>query len=245
MDYYLMLEADMVCIGIIGAMDQEINSLIRQMEDREEKTIAGMTFYKGVLWNIDTVIVKSGVGKVNMAICTQLLIDLYEVDMLINTGIAGGLYKDLEVGDIVISSDAMQHDVNVTSRGFAPGEIPFMDSYIFKADPELASMAKEVCQIVNPEIKCYIGRVLTGDQFISDNAKRAELIDTFQGYCVEMEGAAMAQVAALNKVPFVIIRAISDKADEDARILVESFEEKAILHTLKLLAAMFIKMGKR
>ena len=103
MDYYLILEADMVCIGIIGAMDQEINSLIREMEDREEKTIAGMTFYKGVLWNIDTVIVKSGVGKVNMAICTQLLIDLYEVDMLINTGIAGGLYKDLEVGDIVIS----------------------------------------------------------------------------------------------------------------------------------------------
>ena len=235
----------MVCIGIIGAMDQEIDALIRQMKDKEEKTMAGMTFHRGKLWNNEAVVVKSGVGKVNMAVCTQLMIDLYEVDILINTGIAGGLHKDIEVGDIVISSDAMQHDVDVTSRGFKPGEIPFMESSVFKADPELAAMAKEACEIVNPEIACYIGRVVTGDQFISDNRKKAEIIEKFDACCAEMEGAAMAQVAVLNKVPFVIIRAISDKADDQAKVLVKEFEEKAIVHTLKLLAAMFIKMGKR
>ena len=235
----------MVCIGIVGAMDQEVNCLIQEMKDVEEKTFSGMTFHRGVLWDIDTVVVKSGVGKVNIAVCTQLLIDIYEVDLLINTGIAGGLLKDIDIGDIVISSDAVQHDVDVTMRGFKPGEIPFMETSVFRADPELAAMAMEACQIVNPDIGCYLGRVLTGDQFICDNDKKAELVKTFDGYCVEMEGAAMAQVAALNKVPFVIIRAISDKADDDAVVLVKEFEKKAIIHTLKLLAAMFIKMKKR
>lgn len=235
----------MVCIGIIGAMKKEIEALLSQMEDREDKTMAGMTFHRGRLWNNEVVLAKCGVGKVNVAICTQLLIDLYEVDMLINTGIAGGLYKDINVGDIVISSDAVQHDVDVTGRGFAPGEIPFMETSVFKADPELVAMAKKACEIVNPDIACYVGRVATGDKFISDNAEKAALVETFNAYCAEMEGAAMAQVAVLNKVPFVIIRAMSDKADNQARILVTEFEDKAIMHTLKLLAAMFIMMGRR
>jgi adenosylhomocysteine nucleosidase len=235
----------MVCIGIIGAMDKEIEALLSQMEDREDKTMAGMTFHRGRLWNNEVVLVKCGVGKVNVAICTQLLIDLYEVDMLINTGIAGGLYKDIDVGDIVISSDAVQHDVDVTGRGFAPGEIPFMETSVFKADPELVAMAKKACEIVNPDIACYVGRVATGDKFVSDNAQKAALVEIFNAYCTEMEGAAMAQVAVLNKVPFVIIRAMSDKADDQARVLVTEFEDKAIMHTLKLLAAMFIMMGKR
>lgn len=235
----------MVCIGIIGAMDKEINALLSQLKDIEEKTMAGMTFHRGVLWDNDVVIVKCGVGKVNMAVCTQLLIDLYEVDMLINTGIAGGLHKDIRVGDIVISSDAVQHDVDVTGRGFKPGEIPFMETSVFKADPELVAMAKMACGVVNPDIGCFVGRVVTGDQFISDSVWRADLIEKFDACCVEMEGAAMAQVAVLNKVPFVIIRAVSDNADDDAKVLVEAFEDKAIVHLLKLLAAMFIMMGKK
>ena len=235
----------MVCIGIIGAMDKEINALLSQLKDVEEKTMAGMTFHRGKLWDNDAVIVKCGVGKVNMAVCTQLLIDLYEVDMLINTGIAGGLHKDINVGDIVISSDAMQHDVDVTGRGFKPGEIPFMETSVFKADPELVAMAELACRIVNPDIGCFVGRVVTGDQFVSDAAKRAEIIKNFEPCCVEMEGGAMAQVAVLNKVPFLIVRAVSDKADDEARVLVEAFEDQAIVHLLKLLAAMFIMMGKK
>ncbi len=233
----------MVCIGIIGAMEEEVAALIHQIEDDEVKTMAGMTFHRGTLWKQQAVVVQSGVGKVNIAICTQILIDVYEVDMVINTGVAGGLYKEINVGDIVISSDAVQHDFDVTGLGYKKSVIPGLDSSVFQADSELASMAKEACELVNPEIQCFIGRIVTGDQFISDNKKRAELIEEFDGYCAEMEGAAMAQVASLNKKPFVIIRAISDKADNSAPVSYKEFEEQAIIHTVKLLAAMFLKMG--
>lgn len=235
----------MVCIGVIGAMEEEVASLIHQMEDADEKVIAGMKFYRGRLWNQDAVVVQSGVGKVNMAICTQILVNVYEVDMLINTGVAGGLYKDINVGDIVISSDALQHDFDVTGLGYKKSEIPGLETSVFQADPELVDMAKDACEIVNPEIQCFVGRVVTGDQFISDNKTRAYLIDQFGGYCAEMEGASMAQVATLNKVPFVIIRAISDKADDSAPVSYETFEQQAIIHTVKLLAAMFLKMSRK
>ena len=221
----------MVCIGVIGAMEEEVASLINQMEDAESKTMAGMTFNKGKLWNQDAVVVQSGIGKVNMAICTQILVNIYGVDMLINTGVAGGLYKDINVGDIVISSDALQHDFDVTGLGYKKSVIPGMETSVFTADTELVEMAKEACEIVNPEIQCFVGRVVTGDQFISDNGTK-------------MEGASMAQVATLNKIPFVIIRAISDKADNSAPVAYETFEEQAIVHTVKLLAAMFLKMSK-
>ena len=210
----------MVCIGVIGAMEEEVSSLINQMEDAESKTMAGMTFYKGTLWNQDTVVVQSGIGKVNMAICTQILVNIYGVDMLINTGVAGGLYKDINVGDIVISSDALQHDFDVTGLGYKKSVIPGMETSVFTAD------------------------TVTGDQFISDNDTKAALVKDYDGYCAEMEGASMAQVATLNKVPFVIIRAISDKADNSAPVAYETFEEQAIVHTVKLLAAMFLKMSK-
>ena len=222
----------MVCIGVIGAMEEEVASLINQMEDAESKTMAGMTFNKGKLWNQDAVVVQSGIGKVNMAICTQILVNIYGVDMLINTGVAGGLYKDINVGDIVISSDALQHDFDVTGLGYKKSVIPGMETSVFTADTELV------------EIQCFVGRVVTGDQFISDNGTKAALVKDYDGYCAEMEGASMAQVATLNKIPFVIIRAISDKADNSAPVAYETFEEQAIVHTVKLLAAMFLKMSK-
>ena len=162
----------MVCIGVIGAMEEEVASLINQMEDAESKTMAGMTFNKGKLWNQDAVVVQSGIGKVNMAICTQILVNIYGVDMLINTGVAGGLYKDINVGDIVISSDALQHDFDETGLGYKKSVIPGMETSVFTADTELVEMAKEACEIVNPEIQCFVGRVVTGDQFISDKEKK-------------------------------------------------------------------------
>ena len=167
-----------------------------------------MTFNKGKLWNQDAVVVQSGIGKVNMAICTQILVNIYGVDMLINTGVAGGLYKDINVGDIVISSDALQHDFDVTGLGYKKSVIPGMETSVFTADT------------------------------------KAALVKDYDGYCAEMEGASMAQVATLNKIPFVIIRAISDKADDSAPVAYETFEEQAIVHTVKLLAAMFLKMSK-
>jgi adenosylhomocysteine nucleosidase len=128
-----MEEEDMVCIGVIGAMEEEVASLINQMEDAESKTMAGMTFNKGKLWNQDAVVVQSGIGKVNMAICTQILVNIYGVDMLINTGVAGGLYKDINVGDIVISSDALQHDFECYSGN---GDIRIYSRHRISGDGE-------------------------------------------------------------------------------------------------------------
>lgn len=233
----------MKIIGVIGAMEEEVSLLIGQMKNKETKTIAGMEFNKGKLWDIDAVIVKSGIGKVNMAICTQILVDVYKVTAVINTGVAGGLYEKLNVGDIVISSDVVQHDMDATGFGYKPGQIPRMDAFSFPADKDLVKLAEQSCKIVNSDIQCFVGRVATGDQFISSNEKKQWIIDNFQAYCAEMEGGAMAQTAYLNKVPFVVIRAISDKADNSATVTYEEFEKQAIVHTMKLLTAMFLKMA--
>ena len=228
-------------IGIIGAMEEEVSMLIDAMEEKTESNFAGMTFYQGGLRKKNTVVVQSGIGKVNMAVCTQILIDRFHVTHLINTGVAGGLYKDIEVGDIVISSDALQHDMDATGFGYEPGIIPRMEVSIFEADREMIRTAKEVCSEVNPDIRCFIGRVVSGDQFISDNDKKHELIENFDGYCAEMEGAAMAQAAYLNQIPFLIVRAISDKADQEAPGNYEEFEKMAILHIVRLVLGILDK----
>lgn len=230
-------------IGVIGAMEEEVSMLIGQMKNKETKVMAGMEFNRGKLWDIDAVIVKSGIGKVNMAICTQILVDVYKVTAVINTGVAGGLYEKLNVGDIVISTDVVQHDMDATGFGYKPGQIPRMDVFSFPADKELAKLAVESCRLVNTDIQCFTGRVATGDQFISSNEKKQWIIDNFDAYCAEMEGGAMAQTAFLNNIPFVVIRAISDKADNSATVTYEEFEQQAIVHTMKLLAAMFLKMA--
>ena len=230
-------------IGVIGAMEEEVSMLIGQMKNKETKVMAGMQFNKGKLWDIDAVIVKSGIGKVNMAICTQILVDVYNVTAVINTGVAGGLYEKLNVGDIVISSDVVQHDMDATGFGYKPGQIPRMDVFSFPADKDLVKLAVDSCNLVNTDIQCFTGRVATGDQFISSNEKKQWIIDNFDAYCAEMEGGAMAQTAFLNNIPFVVIRAISDKADNSATVTYEEFEQQAIVHTMKLLAAMFLKMA--
>ena len=229
-------------IGIIGAMPDEVEQLIGQMTDSAKKTMAGMDFYNGSLWGKKAVVVKSGIGKVNMAACTQILASIYGVDALINTGVAGGLYGPITIGDIVISSDTLQHDMDATGFGYDLGVIPQMEQSVFYGDQNLIAKAKEACEEVNPEISVYVGRVLSGDQFISSDEKKNDLIQQFQGYCAEMEGAAMSQVAYLNQIPFVVIRAISDKADHSATMNYNEFEEQAIIHTVRLLKAMFAKL---
>lgn len=229
-------------IGIIGAMPEEVAQLIEQMEEAKKATIAGMDFYDGELWNKKTVVVKSGIGKVNMAACTQILASIYKVTALINTGVAGGLYAPINIGDIVLSADTLQHDMDATGFGYDPGVIPQMEQSIFYGDRDLIAKAKEACEEVNPDISVYVGRVVSGDQFISSDEKKAFLIEQFNGYCAEMEGAAMAQIAYLNDIPFVIVRAISDKADHSASMNYNDFEEQAIIHTIRLLKAMFSKI---
>lgn len=222
-------------IGIIGAMEEEVAALKRTMEVAEVIEKAAMTFVRGTLCGKDVVVVRSGIGKVNAGICAQILVDLFHVDCLINTGVAGSLDAQISIGDIVISTDAVQHDMDVSALGDSVGQIPRMDTFAFPADEALREAAKMANEEVNPDIQTYTGRVVSGDQFISSAEKKEYLVETFGGKCAEMEGAAMAQTAYLNKVPYVIIRAISDKADNSAEMDYPTFEKHAIEHLLRLM----------
>ncbi len=224
-------------IGIIGAMEEEIALLKEKMEIEVIVKKASMEFYQGTLKDREIVVVRSGIGKVNAGLCAQILVDVFNVNRLINTGIAGSLKAEINIGDIVISSDALQHDMDARNFGYARGEIPRMNTVSFPADPELISTAKAACEEANPDIKAFVGRIVTGDQFIAERSVKNEIASWTEGYCTEMEGAAIAQAAYLNKVPFVIVRAISDKADDSASMDYPTFEQQAILHSVKLIEA--------
>lgn len=224
-------------LGIIGAMDVEVAEVKEAMQGVEVKNVAGMDFYKGMLKGKEAVVVRSGIGKVNAAMCTQILVDYYHVDAVINTGIAGSLKNEIEIGDVVLSTDTVQHDMDATGFGYPVGQIPQMEEFSFPADEALIKLAEKCCKEVNPEIGVFTGRVVSGDQFVSDQVKKDWIAETFGGFCTEMEGAAIAQTAYLNKVPFLIIRAISDKADNSATMDYDEFEEKAVRHSVNLILA--------
>lgn len=229
-------------IGIIGAMEEEVQGLKAVMEDVRTDFKAGMKFVCGKLSGRDVVVVRSGIGKVNAAICAQILIDVYGVTTILNTGIAGGLYKDIEIGDMVISKEAMYHDVDATGFGYEKGVIPRMEVSVFPADKFLAEKALRTAERVNSDIRTFFGRIVTGDQFIAAGEKRKVLAEEFQGYCAEMEGAAIAHTAYLNGVKFLIIRAISDKADNSASMDYKEFEEKAIARSLRLVTELISEL---
>jgi adenosylhomocysteine nucleosidase len=222
-------------LGIIGAMEVEVSSLKNEMENSEVKTVANMDFHKGKINGKDVVVVKSGIGKVNAAICTQILKDIYDVNAVVNTGVAGSLNNDIDICDIVISNKAQQHDMDVTPLGYEKGIIPDMKESVFCADEQLVNMATESIEELNLDIKVFKGKVLSGDQFIGNAEKKEELKSAFKGDCAEMEGAAIAQTAYLNNIPFLIIRAISDKADGGAEMDYPAFEKKAAENSIKLL----------
>lgn len=221
-------------IGIIGAMELEVESLKAELSVSRIEKKAGMEFFEGTLNGAKVVIVRSGVGKVNAALCTQILADLFQVTHIINTGVAGSLNAKLDIGDILISTDALHHDVDATIFGYRLGEVPQLGIREFPADERLAKLAKEACEKTNPDIKAVLGRVVSGDQFISSKEVKTHLIEAFHGDCAEMEGASIAHGAYLNNIPFVIIRAISDKADDSAEMDYPVFEAAAAKHSAAL-----------
>ena len=225
-------------IGIIGAMDLEVDSLKAEMTVSKVEKRAGMEFFEGTLNGASVVIVRCGIGKVNAALCAQLLADQFQVTHIINTGVAGSLNAKLDIGDILISSDALQHDMDVTILGYQPGEVPQLGLREFPADKRLAELAKTACEKANPDICVMFGRVVSGDQFISSKEVKNRLIQQFAGDCTEMEGAAIAQAAYLNDIPFVIIRAISDKADDSSEMDYPTFEAAAAKHSAALVKEM-------
>lgn len=224
----------MAKIGIIGAMELEVEQLKKEMTLERVETRANMDFCEGTLNGTPVVIVQCGIGKVNAALCVQILADLFEVTHVINTGVAGSLNAKLDIGDILISKDALHHDMDVTIFGYQPGEVPQMGFREFPADERLVTLAKQACEKVNPDINVVTGRVVSGDQFISSKEVKERLISTFQGDCAEMEGASIAHGAYLNNLPFVIIRAISDKADDSAEMDYPTFEAAAAKHSAAL-----------
>ncbi len=171
----------------------------------------------------------------NAGICTQILADVFGVSSVINTGIAGSLDARIDIGDIVLSEDAVQHDMDATAFGYEAGQIPRMDTFSFKADKRLTGIAKECCSRVCDDINVFCGRIVSGDQFVADRSVKDAIKDKFGGLCTEMEGAAIAQAAYLNDIPFLIIRAISDKADDSAGIDYPEFERMAIANSVKLI----------
>ena len=229
-------------IGIIGAMEEEVAKLKENMQIQETSVIAGMEFCQGICEAQNVVIVRSGIGKVNAAVCTQILCDVFKVNAIINTGVAGSLKNEINIGDIVLSEDALQHDMDATGFGYDPGVIPRMEESVFKGDETLLKLAQKVCQEVNPDIQVFRGRVVSGDQFISDHDVKQRIVNSFGGFCTEMEGAAIAQTAWLNKIPYLVIRAISDKADGSAEMDYSEFEMKAIEHTVRLMTGMLKNM---
>ena len=232
----------MKTIGIIGAMEVEVAILKEKMEDVRIIKKASMDFYEGILAGKKVVVVRSGIGKVNAGICAQILADVFSVEAIINTGIAGSLNKDINIGDIVLSTDVVQHDMDATGFGYRKGQIPQMPVFFFNADDNLRRLAAEVCKEVNPDIQVFEGRIASGDQFVCDQDVKNRIVSEFSAYATEMEGAAIGQAAYLNEIPFLVVRAISDKADGSAQMDYSEFEKAAVDHSVRLTLNMLARI---
>lgn len=225
-------------IGIIGATDNEVKNIKEEAIVSKTTTIAGMDFCQGTLYGKNVVIVKCGMGKVNAGVCANTLINNFGCARVINIGVAGSLDVQLDIGDIVISSDAVQHDFTVEAIGYMKGEIPFTGLYAFPADETLRKTAVQAVKVAAPEVKVFEGRICSGDQFISTPEQKDKITSNFGGLCCEMEGAAIAQVCYLNRTPYVIIRAISDKPDNSQAVDYYVFEPQAAARGARIVLKM-------
>lgn len=210
-------------VAILGAMPEEISALLDALEEREDQTEGGLVLHSGRLEGRSVLIGYSGVGKVNAAAVAQSLL-MRKPAALIFTGVAGAVDPDLRVGDVVVGVDAVQHDVDVTALGYERGRVPG-EPLAWKSDERLVRLAVASAASL-PGVRVVEGRVASGDQFLADPNRSSELRSRFSASCVEMEGAAVAQVCARAGVPFVILRSISDSADGEAEI---SFREFTVL----------------
>ncbi len=227
----------MTKLGIIGAMDIEVALLKEKMENMTVTQKAGMAFYDGVLEGLPAVVVQCGVGKVNAAMCAQILCACFDVTHLVNTGIAGSLAAELDIGDLLVSRDAMYHDFDCVHFGYEMGRVPGMDVVAFPASKVMVNYALAAAESVHPG-HARVGRVASGDLFVAEREAKERIIAKTGAMCTEMEGAAIAQTAYRNGVPFVILRAISDKADDSAQMDYPTFERIAAQRCAQVAMAM-------
>ncbi|RII32068.1 5'-methylthioadenosine/adenosylhomocysteine nucleosidase [Clostridium chromiireducens] len=228
-------------IGIIAAMAEELEILLKDVTLEEKNEKANMTFHKGKLYGKDVVTVVCGIGKVNSAICTQILASEYKVDRIINVGVAGGIGKNIYPGDIVVAENLVQHDMDTTAFGDKMGQIPRLDTFDFKCNAEMISIAKKACESI-PELNSFTGRIVSGDQFIANIEKIQWLDKEFGAISCEMEGASIAQVCYLNSIPFVVIRSISDNANNGAHMDYQKFIPVAVKNSTRILKQMLEMM---
>lgn len=234
----------MIKLGIIGAMSIEIEALKGQMVQMTEKERAGMTFYEGKLENLSVVLVVCGVGKVNAAMCVQILSDYFGVSHIVNTGVAGSLCAELDIGDFVISEKAMYHDFDCHSLNpdYPVGQVPGLAVHAFPADEMLIELAYDAAQKVHSG-HARKGVVASGDQFVCDKLQKAKIVSDTGAICTEMEGAAISHAAWRNGIPFVVIRAISDKADDSAQMDYPTFEALAAKHCAEVIRLLAKQMA--
>lgn len=224
-------------LGIIGAMSEELEILLKEMQLEKKERKARMEFNYGTLWGKKVVAVVCGIGKVNAAVCAQILATDYKVDTIINVGIAGGIGENIYPGDLVIANSLVQHDMDTTAFGDKVGQIPRLDTFDFKCDEKLVKLAFECSQKVTDH-KSFMGRIATGDQFIADVEKIRWLNSEFQAIACEMEGGSIAHVCYLNSIPFVVIRSISDNANNGAHMDFEKFTSIAVKNSTNILREM-------
>ena len=230
-------------VGIIGAMDSEVSYLKSLVKDACTRTVCGMEFVEGTLEDVPVVVVRCGIGKVNAAACATVVASVLGATHVINTGVAGSLDARVEIGDLVVSTDAVEHDLDVTPLGYAPGEHPDLHLIAFEADASLRGAVTRAAAEAAADVHVFEGRVCSGDQFIGSAAAKARITETFGGMCCEMEGAAIAHVCHLAGVPFVVVRAISDKADDSGNVDYPTFEKAAAEHCARLVLAALPMIG--
>ncbi|MBE6023039.1 MAG: 5'-methylthioadenosine/adenosylhomocysteine nucleosidase [Cellulosilyticum sp.] len=222
-------------IGIICAMDEEVISLKRKMHVKEKREIAGMEFFIGTVDEKEVAVVRSCSGKVNAAICTQVLVDIFNVEYIISTGVAGGLYPELNIGDMIVSSDIVERELCISTVGNSRGELtPVRKSY-FEANQTLVKVGQQEAESLKSDHKVYVGRIASEDEFICSMKVKEDIYTTFTAYCAEMEGAAIAHACFLNQIPFVAIRTISDKVDPSTDIKFEEFVDIAAKNASKII----------
>ncbi|RSD28805.1 5'-methylthioadenosine/S-adenosylhomocysteine nucleosidase [Mesobacillus subterraneus] len=230
-------------VGIIGAMDEEVELLRSKLQDREDTNLAGSDFYLGKIDGLEVVLLKSGIGKVNAAMGTAIMVQEYQPDFIINTGSAGGFHEELNVGDVVISTEVRHHDVDVTIFGYEYGQVPRMPAY-FAPDENLVDVAVKSAEQIK-DIKVMKGLIASGDSFMNDPARvdfiRSKLPDL---YAAEMEAAAIAQVAHQFAIPFVIIRSLSDIAGKDSNISFDQYLVTAAKNSAELILLMLEELKK-
>lgn len=220
-------------IGIIGAMSVEIEYLKEILTGIETVKKGRLLFYTGKIRGKEAVVVQSGVGKVNAAMCTTLLIECFGVTHVINTGVAGGLKEDLHVFDVVVSSCCIHHDVDATGFGYKPCEVPGLKTVDFEADAFLIETTKKAWKECAFSSVLVEGRIASGDVFVNSARRKKEIRSLCDAACVEMEGASVAQVCRLNTIPFAVIRCISDMAENTEEV----YEEKKAAKISSVLVA--------